>query len=140
MFKEISAALLLAAAMQPMTIAQAQQGPEPQRPDAAPPALVVSELRELDDVEVPRLGITIDRLEDMDIVGADGEEIGEVEEILVDRDGRIVAVAAEFGGFLGIGEREVVIRLDQLAVQSNREKLVVAMTREQLMALPEWGD
>ena len=139
MIRQITAALILAAAMQPMT-AQAQQRTEPQREDSAAPAFTVSELRELDEVEVPRLGITVDRLEDMDIVGPDGEEIGEVEEILVDRDGRIVAIAAEFGGFLGIGEREVVIGLDQLAVQSNREKLVVAMTREQLMALPEWDD
>lgn len=99
-----------------------------------------SQLRELDELPVPRLGITAGKLQRMDIVGADGDEIGEVEEVLVDRDGRVVAIVAEFEGFLGIGEHEVVVWLDQLAIQDDGDKLVTTMTQEQFENLPKWDD
>ncbi|GGE53894.1 hypothetical protein GCM10007276_33720 [Agaricicola taiwanensis] len=53
-------------------------------------------------------------LMDADIRGANGEEIGEVEDVLLDREGRVIGVAVEVGGFLGMGEKEVAIPVDQL--------------------------
>ena len=70
--------------------------------------------------------------------GPGGEEIGEVEEVLADGSGQPVAVAAEVGGFLGVGERSVTIALDQLRLDG--EHLVSGLTKEQLEALPEWED
>ena len=51
---------------------------------------------------------------------------------------RPAAVAAEVGGFLGVGEKEVIIPLNQLQVSG--DDLATAMTKEQLEALPEWDD
>ncbi|WP_074445754.1 PRC-barrel domain-containing protein [Saliniramus fredricksonii] len=42
------------------------------------------------------------------------EEIGGVQDVLIDRDGNIRGIIVGVGGFLGIGEREVVLGLDQL--------------------------
>ena len=89
-------------------------------------------------LSVVALGLSVDELEDLAIVGPAGEEIGEVEEALMTPDGTIDAVAAEVGGFLGIGESEVVIPLDRLRLDGGR--LVTAMTREELERLPEWDD
>ena len=58
--------------------------------------------------------------------------------MLADGSGQPIAVAAEVGGFLGVGERSVTIGLDQLRLEG--EHLVSEMTREQLEALPEWDD
>jgi sporulation protein YlmC with PRC-barrel domain len=87
---------------------------------------------------VQPFAISVEALEDMDIYGSAGEEIGEVEDVLVDASGQPVAVTADVGGFLGIGEREVVIGLDQLTQAGDR--LTVGMTKEQIEALPEFAD
>lgn len=42
------------------------------------------------------------------------EEIGDVRDVLIDNDGTIRGVIVGIGGFLGIGEREVALGLDQL--------------------------
>ena len=87
---------------------------------------------------VQSLGVTIDQLEHMDIYGPNGEEIGDVDEVLVDASGQPVAISADVGGFLGLGDKDVVIGLDQ--VTKDGDNLKVSMTKEQIEALPEFGD
>lgn len=85
---------------------------------------------------VPGLEMSVDDLEDMELVGANGEEIGEVEEVLADSSEQPAAVVVEAGGFLGIGEKSVLIGLDRLTLTGDR--LVTQMTKEEIEALPEW--
>ena len=75
-----------------------------------------------DDMVVQPFNLTVDDLEDMDLKSAAGDDIGEVEEVLTDGTGQPVAVAVEVGGFLGIGEREVVLPLDQLQLDRRRPR------------------
>lgn len=91
-----------------------------------------------DELIVQPLNLPAREVEDMDIVGPDGSAIGEVDEVLVNATGQATAVAAEVGGFLGVGDKEVIIPLSQL--QLSGEDLATAMTKEQLQALPEWDD
>lgn len=109
---------------------------------AAPPQsdLQVKSLRELsEDNKTARWkNLMVGQLEDMEIVAAGGDKVGEVEEVLADGDGNIVAVSAEVGGFLGIADKEVVVSLDQFELRENR--LVTSLTKEQLEALPGWDD
>jgi sporulation protein YlmC with PRC-barrel domain len=77
-------------------------------------------------------------LGDMNVVTPDGDKIGEVEEVLMNTSGKVVAVAVEVGGFLGIGDDDVIIQLDQLRLEDNR--LVTTLTKEQIEALPKWDD
>jgi hypothetical protein len=87
---------------------------------------------------VQPLNLSVEKLEDMDLSAAGGEDVGDVEEVLVDASGQPVAIAADVGGFLGIGDKTVVIGLDQLRMEGDR--LVTGMTKEQMEALPEWDD
>jgi ribosomal 30S subunit maturation factor RimM len=77
-------------------------------------------------------------LGDMNVVNPAGEKIGEVEEVLMDTSGKVVAVAVEVGGFLGIGDDDVIIPLDQLRLENNQ--LMTALTKEQIEVLPKWED
>jgi sporulation protein YlmC with PRC-barrel domain len=97
-------------------------------------------LKEVEDesLDVPGLGVKAGRLEDMEVVGGDGNEVGEVEEVLANPAGQIVAVTVEAGGFLGIGAKEVVVGLDRLRLTDDR--LVTDLTKDQAAALPEWQD
>ena len=65
-----------------------------------------------------------------------GEKIGEVESALIDQDGKVRYVIVGVGGFLGLGQRDVALRWDQLTMADNDQKIVVNMTKEQLSALP----
>ena len=82
--------------------------------------------------------LSVDQVEDMNVYSATGEEVGEVDEVLMNADGQIVALVADVGGFLGIGAKEVVLQLDQVQLQG--ERLTVDMTKEQLEQLPDWDD
>ena len=70
------------------------------------------------------------------VVNSAGEKIGEVESALIDQDGKVRYVIVGVGGFLGLGERDVALRWDQLTLADNDQKIVVNMTKEQLSALP----
>lgn len=89
----------------------------------APATAVPAELMEVEGAEIHGLG---------------GERIGEIEEVLMNPAGEIVAFTVEVGGFLGIGDREVIIDLAQLQREGGR--FFVTLTREQIEALPEWDD
>src|SRR5680860_218014 len=80
--------------------------------------------------------LTIDELDDYDVIGSTGEKIGEVEDFLADASGEPVAVVIETEGFLGIGDEDVIVTLDQFELVDG--KLQINLTEEELEALPKW--
>ncbi|MEX2644398.1 MAG: PRC-barrel domain-containing protein [Acetobacterales bacterium] len=71
------------------------------------------------------------------VVAADGETVGEIEDIVVVEDmGRAALVS--IGGFLGIGEKRVAIPLDRLAVRGDVVR--TALSQREVAALPEWRE
>lgn len=72
---------------------------------------------------------------DMEVIGADGEEIGDVEELLF-RDGETYAVIGS-GGFLGLGEKEIALPLSDMRV--SEDKLVMrAFTEDDVDQMQEF--
>jgi hypothetical protein len=92
------------------------------------------------EVTVPRFNRSSTELEDMNLLSHTGEEIGEIERVLVDEDGRPAAVTAEVGGFLGVGQKTVVIGLDRLRLEGEDEPdLATTLTREEMQSLQAWA-
>ena len=50
----------------------------------------------------------------MNVYNAHNEKVGDIKELLLDKNGRINTVAIAVGGFLGMGERDVAVKFDQL--------------------------
>lgn len=77
-----------------------------------------------------------------DVIGANNEKVGDVNDIVFDRDGRIVAYVVGVGGFLGIGTKDVALSPSAFQVQpeTDREalKLRLSMTRDELKSAPEF--
>lgn len=73
-----------------------------------------------------------------DIENAEGDDVGEINSIILSQDGQVQAVIVGVGGFLGIGQRDVAISWDELNVSSDSETIVANMTRDQLEQLPEY--
>ncbi len=72
------------------------------------------------------------------IKNAEGETIGEIKSIYLNKDGRVDSVMVGVGGFLGVGEREVRIAWSDLNIADKGEKVTVNMTKDQLKAKPEY--
>jgi sporulation protein YlmC with PRC-barrel domain len=71
-----------------------------------------------------------------DIVDANGDDVGEIQDLLIDGD-QVQQVLVDVGGFLGMGSKTVAIDIAQLQPeQGDSEDLVVGMTKDQLKALP----
>jgi sporulation protein YlmC with PRC-barrel domain len=95
---------------------------------------------EIDDdaLAVDQFQMTVDELEDMDVVNMEGEVIGEVEEVLGTADGTATAFAVEIGGFLGIGETDAIVPFDQVTAADG--ELQVEMDAAAVEALERWND
>jgi sporulation protein YlmC with PRC-barrel domain len=76
----------------------------------------------------------------MSVVNAGGEELGKINDLVVDQSGKPAAALIGVGGFLGIGEKNVGIPFDQLQFAMNEKNEHVARldgaTKETLEAAP----
>ena len=81
-----------------------------------------------------------DDLMGKDIMASDGTSVGSVSDLLIGNDGSVQNVLVDVGGFLGIGTHTVALDLDQIQMQkaegSDTQNLTVAMTKDQIEALP----
>lgn len=69
------------------------------------------------------------------------DDIGEINDIIVSKDGEVRAVILGVGGFLGMGERDVSISMDEITVlneegEGNERFLVVSTSKEALENAP----
>ena len=73
-----------------------------------------------------------------DVIGSDSQKIGDVSDILFDKDGKIEAYVVGVGGFLGIGAKDVALAPNAFEVvpgdktKNESDKLKLAMTKEEL--------
>lgn len=68
-----------------------------------------------------------------------GDQIGEVDNLVLDTNaGRIEQVIVGFGGFLGLGEKEVAIPWSEVVPSSGNEGIVIRMTEADVEAAPEF--
>jgi sporulation protein YlmC with PRC-barrel domain len=73
-----------------------------------------------------------------DVIGADNAKIGDVSDILFDKDGKIEAYVVGVGGFLGIGAKDVALAPSAFTIvpgdksKNEADKLKISMTKNQL--------
>jgi sporulation protein YlmC with PRC-barrel domain len=85
--------------------------------------------------------ITAEQLIGAELYAADGSEIGDIADIVLDGDGKVTGIVADVGGFLGMGVHTVSLDSTQVTIYSNAEADVIASTSLQedaLKALPEY--
>lgn len=90
---------------------------------------------------VPANGWQANELIGTDIYTSNDEDVGSVDDLIIDEDGQVVAVVVGVGGFLGLGEKDVAIGWDRVTKSKTSDddrKLRVDMTREELSSAPEF--
>ena len=72
----------------------------------------------------------------MDVVGSDDKKIGDVSDILFDKEGKIEAYVVSVGGFLGVGSKDVALAPTAFEVvkgsNGTSDKLKLAMNKDEL--------
>ena len=75
------------------------------------------------------------------VVNAKNETIGDINDLVTDKDGKVAGVLVGSGGFLGIGEKEVALRYEDLDISRNPDDTVTIKTdvsREMLASAPDY--
>lgn len=73
------------------------------------------------------------------VENAAGDTVGEIKDLIVDSDRRVVGVVIGVGGFLGIGEKDVAIRFDDVRLERTEEgevKVLANLSKDTLTAAP----
>jgi hypothetical protein len=75
-------------------------------------------------------------------VPSEWEEVGDIEDLAIGVDGRMIGLVAEVGGFLGLGENTVIVPMADLRAVRVSDELyyITRLSREELEALPEIDD
>jgi len=101
---------------------------------AAPPSQLQAVITQQQDSQV-----RVYRLVGSKAVGADGQAIGKVDDLLLDRDQKMVAVIVSVGGFLGMGSKSVALpasRVDISQAYGDERVVKVDATKDELIAAP----
>jgi hypothetical protein len=76
------------------------------------------------------------------VYNAENKSIGEIDDLIMKKDGGLVAAVVGVGGFLGIGEKDVAVPIDKITVSQNPQdasmKLTTTETADSLKAAPEF--
>lgn len=66
---------------------------------------------------------------------SDGQELGVVTQVLTDRNGKVEAVHADVGRFMGLGDRKVRVDASLIAVTEGR--IILSISAEEMLMLPD---
>lgn len=78
-----------------------------------------------------------------DVRSPKDEDMGHIVDVIVDRAGVVRAAVIDFGGFLGVGSRKIVVEWSALhfgRIKDKGDNITLELTKEQVMAAPEYKE
>src|SRR5260370_26682152 len=78
-----------------------------------------------------------------EVRSAANEDMGRIVDAIVDREGTVRAAVIDFGGFLGVGSRKIVVDWNALhfgSVANKSDSITLELTKEQVSAAPEYKE
>jgi hypothetical protein len=105
--------------------------PAPPKTPAPPPSVTIIGAKEAHGV----LG--------RDVRSPADEDMGHIVDVIVDRAGVVRAAVIDFGGFLGVGSRKIVVDWSALHfghVMDKGDSITLELTKEQVNAAPEYKE
>jgi hypothetical protein len=87
---------------------------------------------------LPQHATAVSNWYDQNVYDTQDNKIGEIKDMLLDREGRVQAVIVSVGGFLGMGEKDVAVAFDAVspAQRENRWWLTMNASKDQLRTAP----
>jgi hypothetical protein len=78
-----------------------------------------------------------------DVRSPTDEDMGRIVDVIVDRTGTVRAAVIDFGGFLGVGSRKIVVDWNALhfgRVADKSDSITLELTKAQVAAAPEYKE
>jgi PRC-barrel domain len=78
-----------------------------------------------------------------DVRSPTDEDMGRIVDVIVDRGGVVRAAVIDFGGFLGVGSRKIVVDWNALhfgRVADKGDSITLELTKDQVTAAPEYKE
>jgi hypothetical protein len=108
-----------------------QQNAAPAKEPAPPPSVTIIGARDAHGV----LG--------RDVRSSSDEAMGRIVDVIVDRSGAVRAAVIDFGGFLGVGSRKIVVDWNALhfgRIANKSDSITLELTKDQVTAAPEYKE
>jgi hypothetical protein len=108
-----------------------QQNAAPPKEAAPPPSVTIIGARDAHGV----LG--------RDVRSPADEGMGRIVDVIVDRSGQVRAAVIDFGGFLGVGSRKIVVDWNALhfgRIANKSDSITLELTKDQVTAAPEYKE
>jgi PRC-barrel domain len=144
--QKITAAVLVWGAIFAGALASAQ---EPDKAAAPAPGPAAKASTDTPKEPVPPASVTVIGAYDArgilgrDVKSTAGENMGRIVDVIVDRAGTVRAAVIDFGGFLGVGSRKIVVDWSALhfgQVTNKKESITLELNLEQVKAAPEYKE
>jgi hypothetical protein len=130
--------MITTASLALLTGAAVAQTPDQTQP--APPAATASKAQVITEQKPDQLLAT--KFKGTDVMGSNDEKIGDVTDILFDKDGKVLAYVVGVGGFLGIGTKDVAVSPQSFQIMPAGDrgnmKLKLAMSKDELKSAAEF--
>ncbi|WP_256806492.1 MULTISPECIES: PRC-barrel domain-containing protein [unclassified Bradyrhizobium] len=78
-----------------------------------------------------------------DVLSAANEGMGRIVDVIVDRSGHVRAAVIDFGGFLGVGSRKIVVDWNAMRfgkIVNKKDSITLELTKAQVAAAPEYKE
>ena len=78
-----------------------------------------------------------------EVRSAANEDMGRIVDVIVDRTGTVRAAVIDFGGFLGVGSRKIVVDWSALhfgGIANKGDSITLELNKEQVSAAPEYKE
>jgi hypothetical protein len=87
---------------------------------------------------LPQHATAVSNWYDQNIYDPKDNKIGEIKDMLLDREGRVQAVIVSVGGFLGMGEKDVAVSFDSVSPvqRDNKWWLAMNVNKDELRSAP----
>jgi sporulation protein YlmC with PRC-barrel domain len=87
----------------------------------------------------PKTAISADRVEGTEVYNTKGDHLGEVEDVIIDKQsGKVAYAVMSFGGFLGIGEKYHPVPWSMLKYDTGKGGYVVPLDKKTLEQAPHY--
>jgi hypothetical protein len=132
---------LLVSVLASLPMAWAANDALPPQPDAAPSTASKE--------AVPPPSVTVIGARDAhgvlgrDVRSPSDQAMGRIVDVIVDREGSVRAAVIDFGGFLGVGSRKIVVDWNALhfgSIANKSDSITLELTQEQVKAAPEYKE
>jgi sporulation protein YlmC with PRC-barrel domain len=86
--------------------------------------------------------LTADKLEGASVYGPNDENVGKINRLVLNANGQVERVVLDVGGFLGIGQRQIAVTMDELNIVRTDDgkefRVFIDANQDNLKAQPEY--